>query len=116
MFVLFWFHLVSRMFDLAYFRAFFAGVPWPHAAHGHRQTFISRHAGPRIRCSCTQMLVPSSFDQSALGCRSITYIYSKPFGFSLNYVLQGILHCLLFVPTVRNPQQQFTATIHNSNL
>lgn len=59
MFVLFWFHLVSRMFDLAYFRAFFAGVPWPHAARGHRQTFISRHAGPRIRCSCTRMLVPS---------------------------------------------------------
>ena len=79
MFVLFWFHLVSRMFDLAYFRAFFAGVPWPHAARGHRQTFISRHAGPRIRCSCTQMLVPSSFDQSALGCRSsiaMTYVIS----------------------------------------
>ena len=26
-----------------------------------------------------------------------------------------ILHCLLFVPTLRNPQQQFTATIHNVN-
>jgi hypothetical protein len=73
MFVLFWFHLVSRMFDLAYFRTFFAGVPWPHAARGHRQTFISRHAGPRIRCSCTQMLVPSLFDQSALGCRSMRF-------------------------------------------
>ena len=80
MFVLFWFHLVSRMFDLAYFRAFFAGVPWPHAARGHRQTFISRHAGPRIRCSCTQMLVPSSFDQSALGCRSISVQLSEEMG------------------------------------
>ena len=52
----------------------FDGPPWPHAADGPRQKSISAYIGFFPGCSHTQILVPHSYNQSALGCRSIRTI------------------------------------------
>ena len=71
-----WFHVVPRMFDSAHYFASLLGVHVLHTAGGPRQTSISDYVRLSTKCSCTQILVPRSFNQSALGCRSI-YSYAE---------------------------------------
>jgi hypothetical protein len=47
-----------------------------------------------------------------MSCKARLYIYSKPFGFSLNYVLQSQNPSLLII---RSNITQSTATIHSNN-
>ena len=62
--------MVPRVYDLAHFLAPFRGPLGVQAAGGSRQTFIFAYARLNPLCSCAQMLVPRSHDQSALGCRT----------------------------------------------
>ena len=59
------FHVVSSMFDPA-----FIGALWAICSRRYRQTSISNHGRLQYIYFCTQMLIPCSFDQNALGCRS----------------------------------------------
>ena len=53
-----WFQVVPTMFDSAHVML---------CVHAPRQTSISDYVKLSSKCSCTQLLVPCSFDQSALG-------------------------------------------------
>jgi len=58
-------------YDLAHFLASFRGpLGVQTRIRGSRQTFIFAYAGLDSVCLRAQMLVPRSYDQSALGCRS----------------------------------------------
>ena len=66
------FHVVPPMFDPAHYWGPYLGLQGPPVAGGSRQTSISHYGRLHTICSCTQMLVSSSFDQNALGCCSIS--------------------------------------------
>ena len=59
-------HVVPPMFDTAYYWGPYLGLWGSPAAGGLRQTSISDCGRLHYICSCTQMLVPCSFDQNAL--------------------------------------------------
>ena len=56
-----WFQVIHTMFDSAHYVASLLGV------HAPRQTSISDYVRLSSKHSCTQILVPCSFNQSALG-------------------------------------------------
>ena len=62
------FHVVPPIFDPAHYWGPYLGLQGTAAAGAPRQTSISDYERLHTICSCTQMLVPSSFDQNALGC------------------------------------------------
>ena len=65
-------HVVPPIFDPAHYWRPYLGIEGSPAAEGLRQTSISDYGRLHNICSCTHMLVPCSFDQNALGCRSIS--------------------------------------------
>ena len=63
-------HVVSPVIDPSLYWGPYLRLYGSPAAGGPRQTSIFDYGRLHTICSCTQMLVPSLFDQIALGCCS----------------------------------------------